>query len=350
MSKKHTADNSRRELSESIWDCTILSLGSILIVALAVFFAQISSLFSTLQYPSRPLSSAIDIRGVNRLIVGEDPKILGRAVAEFVDRNEPFVCRSCIEAKKLEFWNRDENLGEVVSNDTAAVSIRISQSKDSGKAIFARKSDISPNSEESVYSEQKMSFHDFLRVYDQPLENDIHYYGAQINVVESLPSLMPKIKASAPSAAILNAVGPTPSAKHRPLTLYIGKGPLTTQTHYDSLENLVCVVAGGTKTFDLYDPASSSLWLYVDRPKHGNASPVTTDNNNFPLSKFAIPSTATLHPGDCLYVPVYWYHSVLTSAHRTISINWWKRPDHHKMSVLEKLFCGREGELSRAKC
>jgi len=335
--------------SESLWDCTILSLGSILIVALAIFFAQISSLFTIFQKPESQFSSTGDNRGVTRLIVGDDFGNLKEHVAKFVDRNEPFVCRSCIDSMKLKFWSHDENLREVVSDDRTSLPIRIGRKENNDRTMFARRSDLAPNSEESIYREHEMSFHDFLSIYDELLENDLHYYGAQINVIESLPSLLPHIQRSAPPAAILNAIGPTPPPKYRPISIYMGKGPLTTQTHYDSLENVVCVVAGGSKTFDLYDPATSSLWLYVDRPKHGNASPVTTQKK-FPLSKFAIPSTVTLHPGDCLYLPVYWYHAVSTSAHRTISINWWRRPDHLKMSALESFFCGRENELGRAKC
>ena len=128
---------------------------------------------------------------------------------------------------------------------------------------------------------------------------------------------------------------------------------MTTQTHYDSLENIVCVVSGGTKTFRLYDPPTAKLLLYVNRAKHGNGSPVPPDepsNKEFPMARYALPSVVQLEKGDCLYLPVYWYHSVTSSADRTISINWWRKPSRNKMVVLEGLFCGNDEFGASAKC
>ena len=96
---------------------------------------------------------------------------------------------------------------------------------------------------------------------------------------------------------------------------------------------------------------------YINRKRDGNAAPVFDEfepgNKRHPFLKYAIPSSVTMTPGDCLYVPVYWYHSVSSSAGRTVSINWWRMPKHEKMLDLERLFCGfgeANVEAARAKC
>lgn len=137
--------------------------------------------------------------------------------------------------------------------------------------------------------------------------------------------------------------------------MYLGTGPLTTQTHYDSLENIVCVVSGGAgrKVFRLFDPPTAAMLLYADRTKYGNGSPVPPDElsfEKFPMSKYALSFIVELQQGDCLYLPVYWYHSVTSSADRTVSINWWRKPQRNKMVVLEGLFCGNDHFGARAKC
>lgn len=86
---------------------------------------------------------------------------------------------------------------------------------------------------------------------------------------------------------------------------------------------------------------------YIDRKSHGNAAPVYDESHN--LAKYAIPFKASIGRGDCLYLPVYWYHSVFSSAGRTVSINYWRMPKHEKMLDLEGLFCGHSSQ-SRAKC
>lgn len=124
----------------------------------------------------------------------------------------------------------------------------------------------------------------------------------------------------------------------------------------------MCLVRGGTKRFELYDPFTSSRVLYVDRSKYGNASPVNNHPHEknvqqqqqqsyyYPLFRYALPVTVDLHVGDCLYLPVYWYHTVISSQDSTISINWWRVPHRQKMMVLENVFCDKYEYASKAKC
>lgn len=292
-------------------------------------------------------------RGVARLTFSAE-------AASFADRNEPFVCRSCVSSSSLDFWASDANLLEVAGTNAtfaARVAPRIDNNDD--PTLFRRTGSFDAKDRSSNYQERTLTLEDFLSSYNNSesfSKEDHHLYAAQVDILESMPNLLPQIQQSGPPNVLLEAIGSTPPVSHRPLTMYLGHGPLTTQTHYDSMENVVCVMSGGSKTFDLYDPAQSSLLLYVDRSKYGNGSPIITghENKQFPMAKYALPSTVRLQVGDCLYLPVYWYHTV-SSHERTLSINWWRMPNENKMQLLERMFCRHIDEdetvsSARTKC
>ena len=280
-------------------------------------------------------------------------------VKKYVDRNEPFVCRRCMMPESLGgWWDVDANLLEAIGADTV-MPIRVAESSTNRNPTqFQRSAESDPKhqtTEKSAYQEKNMTASDFFSQYKDHsgLGHDEHWYAAQVDVVTTLPGLLKYIASSAaPKHQLMEAVGPTPSSSRHPVTIYFGAGERTTQLHYDSLENVVCLASGGTKTFALYDPVSSSKYLYIDRSVHGNFSPANPTNPgpNHPMAKFALPSMVTLSVGDCLYLPVYWYHTVTSSDERTISINWWRSPNTQKMSMLESIFCGRKDYGAGAKC
>ena len=278
-------------------------------------------------------------------------------VKKYVDRNEPFVCRRCMMPESLGgWWDVDANLLEAIGADTV-MPIRVAKSS-TNPTQFQRSAESDAKhqtTDKSAYQERNMTASDFFLQYKDHsgLGHDEHWYAAQVDVVTTIPGLLKYIASSAaPKLQLLEAVGPTPSSSRRPVTIYFGAGERTTQLHYDSLENVVCLASGGTKTFALYDPVSSSKYLYINRSVHGNFSPANPTNPgpNHPMAKFALSSIVTLSVGDCLYLPVYWYHTVTSSDERTISINWWRSPNTQKMSMLESIFCGRQDHGAGAKC
>ena len=284
-------------------------------------------------------------------------------VKKYVDRNEPFVCRHCMMPESLGgWWNVDANLLEAIGADTL-MPIRVAKSKgkeDPTQFQRSAQSDATTQTtDKSAYQEKNMTASDFFEKYKDHSgrglggSSDEHWYAAQTDVVTVLPGLLKYVASSAPPKhQLVEAVGPAPPSSHHPVTLYFGAGERTTQLHYDSLENVVCLASGGTKTFALYDPVSSSKYLYIDRSVHGNFSPANPEDpgSNHPLAKFALPSTVTLSTGDCLYLPVYWYHTGTSSDERTISINWWRSPNTQKMFMLESIFCGRKDFGAAANC
>lgn len=356
----NTRKASKRVLSDDkhFMNGTIVALGAVLAILVGALCTQLGKLFLACADLKEggslreERSYQLDGRGVARLLMTPGVSV-DREVAGFVERNEPFVCRSCLQRKSHKFWSSDDNLLQTVGSD-ASIPVRIAQrSKDT---LFRRV--VAPGGKESAYNGRTMLFSEFLANYGSQ-KSEEHWYGAQIPILTHLPQLLDPIRATSPPGIILEAIGPDPPTSHKPLSMYIGYGPLTIQTHYDSLENFVCVASGGSKTFDLFDPATAALYMYIDRKQDGNGAPVfdnrdsATRQETHPMARYAIPTSVVLEQGDCLYLPVYWHHSVESSKDRTISINWWRMPARSKMLDLEHMYCGHQGSSAseaRAKC
>ena len=101
-------------------------------------------------------------------------------------------------------------------------------------------------------------------------------------------------------------------------------------SHYDTLDNLACVVAG-TRRFTLYSPELIE-GLYVgpiDNTMAGQpislAASSPPDDARYP--KFAAVRdqalTAELRPGDALYLPKLWWHQVEATAPFNGLVNYW---------------------------
>jgi hypothetical protein len=100
--------------------------------------------------------------------------------------------------------------------------------------------------------------------------------------------------------------------------------------HYDTADNLACVVAG-TRRFTLYAP-DLIAGLYVGPIDHTMAGqPVSLaassppDDAKFPLFKDVRGQAlvAELGPGDALYLPKLWWHQVQSSGPLNGLVNYW---------------------------
>jgi hypothetical protein len=101
-------------------------------------------------------------------------------------------------------------------------------------------------------------------------------------------------------------------------------------SHYDTVDNLACVVAG-RRRFTLYAPELIGD-LYVgpiDNTMAGQpvslAASSPADDNRYP--RFAAirdqALTAELGPGDALYLPKLWWHQVEATAPFNVLVNYW---------------------------
>jgi hypothetical protein len=100
-------------------------------------------------------------------------------------------------------------------------------------------------------------------------------------------------------------------------------------THYDTVDNLACVVAGHRR-FTLYAPELVSA-LYPGPIDHTMAGqPVSMaaslpDDDRFPRFSEARTQAlvAELEPGDALYIPKLWWHRVQSTAPFNGLVNYW---------------------------
>jgi hypothetical protein len=111
-----------------------------------------------------------------------------------------------------------------------------------------------------------------------------------------------------------------------PPRLWIG-GPLKTQTHNDRDHNLACVIAG-RRRFLLFPPEQVAN-LYVGPldapPPLSLVDPEAPDFERFPrfCDALAAASVAWLDPGDCLFLPKYWWHHVTSLDPFNAMVNYW---------------------------
>ncbi|GGB27317.1 cupin [Sphingomonas metalli] len=146
--------------------------------------------------------------------------------------------------------------------------------------------------------------------------------GAPSIYAGSLPTnaFLPGLAAANPLAAVPAGVAPR---------LWIGHGS-TVACHYDTLDNIACVVAG-QRRFTLYPPEAIGD-LYVGPIDHTMAGqPVSLAADSAPgdprYPRFerwreqAI--VADLGPGDALYLPKLWWHRVEATAPLNLLINYW---------------------------
>ncbi|WP_298692106.1 cupin-like domain-containing protein [uncultured Sphingomonas sp.] len=154
--------------------------------------------------------------------------------------------------------------------------------------------------------------------------------------------LAPRDDPAAPSLYVgslpINAYLPGFSAANRPALLsqpssariWLGHAS-TIATHYDTLDNLACVVAG-RRRFTLYPPEAIGD-LYVGPIDHTMAGQPTSLATSAPRSDPRFPRFTTiadqaiiadLDPGDALYLPKLWWHQVdATSGFNGLVNHWW---------------------------
>jgi hypothetical protein len=118
------------------------------------------------------------------------------------------------------------------------------------------------------------------------------------------------------------------SPQNLPL-LWLGNASFVS-CHYDTFDNVACVVAG-RRRFTLYRPeAISSLYVgpidfTMAGPPVGLAVGSTPGDPNYPKFEAVRDQAliAELEPGDALYVPKLWWHQVEATEPLNMLVNYW---------------------------
>jgi len=113
--------------------------------------------------------------------------------------------------------------------------------------------------------------------------------------------------------------------------------------HFDNSENIACVVSGERK-FVVFPPDQIAN-LYVGPIDYNMAGQPASmvdlhniDLERFPKFELALKSatTATLGPGDAIYLPSLWWHGVESKGPLNVLVNYWwdDQPNGSPMNVL----------------
>jgi hypothetical protein len=210
----------------------------------------------------------------------------------------------CSSMQFKEYLSRFSNAGEVEAF--------IGQPQIAGKYYYDE------NLEGFNFSRARMRFTDAL---DQIVSTSTHA-GKCTMYVGSLPTeqYLPGFAAEN-SLPFLEGVAPR---------IWLGHAS-NVSAHYDTMDNVACVVAG-ERRFTLYAPENISR-LYIGPIDHTMAGqPVSLaasappDDERYPLFREVRHEAvvAELHPGDAIYVPKLWWHQVeATSPFNTLVNYWW---------------------------
>lgn len=105
---------------------------------------------------------------------------------------------------------------------------------------------------------------------------------------------------------------------------------LSVQTHFDLSENIACVAAG-RRRFTLIPPSQlpnlyvGPFELTLAGPPVSLVRPEAWDADRYPLFAEALKHarSATLDPGDAIYIPYCWWHHVESLTPFNVLVNYW---------------------------
>lgn len=153
---------------------------------------------------------------------------------------------------------------------------------------------------------------------------------------------MPDPPAMAVQSEMIDSLLPSFAQENRlallpdvPARIWIGNR-IRVATHWDAKANIACCVAG-RRHFTLYPP-DQIAGLYPGPFELTPAGvpvsmvdPAAPDLDRFPRYAEAAQhaSSATLAPGDAIYIPYGWWHGVDSLDPVSILVNYWWTPDHH---------------------
>ncbi|KAH8728730.1 hypothetical protein GQ44DRAFT_757142 [Phaeosphaeriaceae sp. PMI808] len=101
-------------------------------------------------------------------------------------------------------------------------------------------------------------------------------------------------------------------------------GPVSLWLHYDVLSNILCQIRG-TKTLHLYPPSDVK---YLNYPPGGSSSNTDVLTSKDPNLKFTHRHTASLKPGDILFIPPMWSHTATPDDGVSVAVNmFWRNLD-----------------------
>lgn len=135
--------------------------------------------------------------------------------------------------------------------------------------------------------------------------------------------------------------------------MLMARGGNSIAFHHDWYENLLCQVSG-YKRLTLVDIAQSAYMYPIEEGENRNYSPIDiheVDYQKYPRFGQATLYETEIHPGDVLYIPCHWWHTV-DSFERNIAISCsFYEGDRELLLVIDKMHRHKafDLEMSTAK-
>jgi lysine-specific demethylase 8 len=229
---------------------------------------------------------------------------LGEFRTRYVDRERPVVLRGAIREWPLFRTWTPEYLKSVLG----ARPVKVARSPDGGEYF-------DPETGVDYVRDFILPFDQFVdRVFAKDSTEKLYLLQASLT---EFPELAGEVVA--------------PDYPPRPIlfqNLWIGSGGNITRCHYDMQDNLLAQVVG-RKRVTLFP--SRDLWRMYPRSPFGNKSNFSRvdverpDFGRFPRFRDVPALETQLEPGDMLYIPIHWFHHVV-SVDASVSLNYWWQP------------------------
>lgn len=172
--------------------------------------------------------------------------------------------------------------------------------------------------------------------------NGFNFERKMVSVSTALDNLLTLIDEPEPPAIALQAIPVTdvlPSFERENVLPLVDKtvaprmwlgNKSTIATHYDVYSNVACVVAG-RRRFTLFPPDQvANLYIGPLLTTPGGSPISMVDLRQPDLSRYPrfqqaleVSQVAILEPGDAIYVPILWWHSVESLENFNVLVNYW---------------------------
>lgn len=177
---------------------------------------------------------------------------------------------------------------------------------------------------EIIYPSEK-----YFSILQKPFDGYYYYSSGGLELLETDVFTQESLK-------ILTFSEPLKQGELGQVNYWLGKANVTAYTHYDTSYNLH-MVAYGQKQFIIFPPdAYHELKLYPCLHQFYRQTQTDIfDSNLHDLMGKLNGVEVVLNPGEVLYIPPYWFHSVVTMK-TTISFNVWSQSEAYM--IMENIY------------
>nr|XP_009861744.1 jmjC domain-containing protein 7 [Ciona intestinalis]XP_026694827.1 jmjC domain-containing protein 7 [Ciona intestinalis] len=167
--------------------------------------------------------------------------------------------------------------------------------------------------ENRLIPSSEMEFQQFLSIY---LESKTHYMISTMNM---------EMQKEFPLPTVINCDGFV--SRFQDFVMWFSGGNTRSKLHYDNVENMYCQISG-TKHWFIVDPADAEGHIVIDHPEgaFSGVNVTSVDMLKYPGMQGLQWWSANLTPGDCIYMPLNWWHQVTSPPSRNMAINIWWAP------------------------